>query len=115
MALSRRYLPVAFHLVVAALCVAASLLLALKSPDVGKAPNPLITFAIYTLPVFACMLIANAVYTVFLYQRGLPTRNLADALVLKVLRHWQHQDAKRLVREASKPENDPEIEQRPDL
>lgn len=110
MALSRRYLPVVFHLILAALSVAASLLLSLYSPDVGKAPNPFIILAIYALPVLACMLTANAVYMLYLGRRGLPARNLADTLVQKVLRYWQHQDAKRVTRESSKLENGPETE-----
>ena len=110
MTLSHKYLPVAFHFILAALSVTASLLLALSNPDVGKAPNPFITLAIYILPVLACMLIANAIYVVFLNLKGLPTRNLAETLVRRVLRHWQHQDAQRIIREPSKPENYPEIE-----
>jgi hypothetical protein len=108
--LSHKYLPVAFHFILAALSVAASLLLALSNPDVGKAPNPFITLAIYILPILACMLIANAVYVVFLNLKGLPTRNLAETLVQRVLRHWQHQDAQRIIRESSKLEDSPEIE-----
>jgi hypothetical protein len=110
MALCRRNLSVALQFFLAALSVAASLLLALSSPDVGKAPNPLITFAVYILPVLACMLIANAVYVVFLNRRGLLARNLADTLVQRVLRHWQHQDVKRMNRESSKLEDRPEME-----
>jgi hypothetical protein len=110
MILSRKYLPVALHFILAALSVAASLLLAFSNPEVGKALNPFITLAIYLLPVLACMLIANAVYMIFLSSKGLPTRNLADTLVQRVLRHWQRQDAKRIIRESSKLEDSPEME-----
>jgi hypothetical protein len=108
--LSHKYLPVAFHFILAALCVATSLLLAFSNPEVGKALNPFITLAIYLLPILACMLIANAVYVVFLNSRGLPTRSLADTLVQRVMRHWQDQDARRIARESSKLEDSPELE-----
>ncbi|MEW6554396.1 MAG: hypothetical protein AB1384_08935 [Actinomycetota bacterium] len=114
MVLSRKGLPVIIQIIVAALSVVASLLLALSSPDVGRAPNPFIALAVYILPVLACMMIANAAYVVVLDMRGLPTRNLAETLVYRVLRHWHDQDARRLARETSEPESNPEIEQRPD-
>ncbi len=110
MTLSHKYLPVAFHFILAALCVATSLLMAFSNPEVGKALNPFITLAIYLLPILACMLIANAIYVVFLNLKGLPTRNLAETLVQRVMRHWQEQDARRVARGSSKLENDPEIE-----
>jgi hypothetical protein len=115
MAISRRNLSVALQFFLAALSVAASLLLAFSYPEVGKALNPFIALAIYLLPVLACMLIANAIYLFFLNSMGLPARNLADTLVQTVMRHWRDQDARRIARESSKLENNPEIEQRPDL
>ena len=109
MALSRRNLSVALQFCLAASSIAISLLLALSSPDLGKAPNPLITFAVYALPVLACLLTANAVYTLILGMKGLPARNLADTLVKRVLLHWQRQDAELGASESAQPEDGPEV------
>jgi len=110
MAISRRNLSVALQFFLAVLCIAVSLLLALSSPDVGKAPNPLITFAVYALPVLACLLTANAAYTLILSLKGLPARNLADTLVQRILIHWQRQDARTMARESAQLEDGNEVE-----
>jgi len=92
MALSRRNIPILLYLLASLVCICLSLGLAVSVDDVGTAINPFITLAVYLFPIVALYLFLSALYRCYLAWKEMPSRDLSEAVVQRVLQRWRQQE-----------------------